>query len=304
MTEHYPRVRIRSDYGLLTIREALRLTFFMRHPHEAISPGVRRALESYLRAIGPDKLTLYADPDMEWEYVEPTDWASVLEKVHDTEYASIQLSGANDNHQAYRFDYHGRFSNNPGPFAKHHPGMVSKVTCLLPTEYMEEHGPGRVRELAMEMASSLPFCTGYTGLAFSYDTGMISAHDEVRRLCFRHPGMDVSNMESISTDIGTQVRGATWLTFLGPPVLEELGGATALRALLQTPGTTVQEMEGQRAVVTLGPWPEAGDLEKGQTLPAYRELARVLEPWLFHEPHSHPSIDMTDTRRWERRFLD
>ena len=105
-------------------------------------------------------------------------------------------------------------------------------------------------------------------------------------------------------DIGTQIRGPSWMTFLGPPVLEELGGVDALRAQLHEPHTTVQEMEGHRAVVTLGPRPEAGDLEKGQTLPAYRELARVLEPWLFHEPRFHPNADMTDTRRWERRFLD
>jgi hypothetical protein len=33
-----------------------------------------------------------------------------------------------------------------------------------------------------------------------------------------------------------------------------------------------------------GEWPEAGDLEHGHTLPAYRELARVLEPWSYRTP--------------------
>lgn len=43
-------------------------------------------------------------------------------------------------------------------------------------------------------------------------------------------------------------------------------------------------------------------LERGLTLPAYRELARVLEPWLyFAPPLRSPSWD---ARRWERRFLD
>ncbi|HLM43445.1 MAG TPA: type VI immunity family protein, partial [Myxococcaceae bacterium] len=77
------------------------------------------------------------------------------------------------------------------------------------------------------------------------------------------------------------------------PVLGELGGAAGLRARLHSPGTTVQELEGERVVVTLGPSPDAGDTEQGRTLPAYRELARVLEPWLY-----------LTSSQWERRFLD
>jgi hypothetical protein len=62
-------------------------------------------------------------------------------------------------------------------------------------------------------------------------------------------------------------------------------------------------MEGNRAVITLGKWPEAGDTEQGQMLPAYRELARVLEPWLYQGKrglHFSPEQE----RRWARRFLD
>jgi hypothetical protein len=64
-------------------------------------------------------------------------------------------------------------------------------------------------------------------------------------------------------------------------------------------------LEGERAVITLGPWPEAGDTEQGQTLSAYRELARVLEPWLYQEPYPlHYDFTPEDMLRWERRFLD
>ena len=81
--------------------------------------------------------------------------------------------------------------------------------------------------------------------------------------------------------------------------------ASSLRSRLSSPGTTVQELEGERAVVTLGPWPEAGDTEQGHPLPAYRELARILEPWLYHEERGFdPDFPPEDLRRWERRFLD
>jgi hypothetical protein len=67
---------------------------------------------------------------------------------------------------------------------------------------------------------------------------------------------------------------------------------------------TLQELDGGRAVVTLGKWPEAGDTQQGHTLPAYRELARVLEPWLYMKRALRDDFREDDLRRWERRFLD
>ncbi|MBN1203371.1 MAG: DUF3396 domain-containing protein, partial [Myxococcaceae bacterium] len=87
-------------------------------------------------------------------------------------------------------------------------------------------------------------------------------------------------------------------------VLGELGGAAGLRARLHSPGTTVQELAGDKVAITLGAWPEAGDAERGEGLPAYRELARVLEPWLFHQDGRVLYQSREETRRWERRFLD
>lgn len=120
---------------------------------------------------------------------------------------------------------------------------------------------------------------------------------------FRYPGIDVPHGQ---TSIGFRVDGVHWLNFLGPPVLGEIGGAAGLRARLCSPGTTVQELEGERVVVTLGQWPEAGDLSRGLDLPAYRELARVLEPWLYPCPshESWPGASPEELRRWWRRFLD
>ena len=44
--------------------------------------------------------------------------------------------------------------------------------------------------------------------------------------------------------------------------------------------------------------------ERGQLLPPYRELAGVLEPWLYHEARGR-NLDFTlkDVRHWERRVL-
>jgi hypothetical protein len=181
---------------------------------------------------------------------------------------------------------------------------VCEASFWLPAEFLEAQGPAQVRELALAMAAPIPLSSGHAGLSFN--GGRVSGtKDAVRKVCFRFPGIDISQELVGRSQLGTHIYGVHWLTFLGQPALGALGGVEGLRAQLHSPGTTVQELEGERAVITLGEWPEAGDTERGDTLPAYRELARVLEPWFyFEEDYGDSSFSDAEKRRWERRFLD
>ena len=175
----------------------------------------------------------------------------------------------------------------------------------LPTEYLEAHGPAHVRALALELASGLPFNSGHAGLSFQYHEGILGVARPVRELCLRYPGFDLPTTEGLPVDLGTRIKGVHWINFLGPPVLTEPGGIEGLRARLRSPGTTVEPLGNERAVVTLGEWPEAGDLEQGRILPAYRELARVLEPWLYRlRGNLWGSLTDEEMSRWNRRFLE
>jgi hypothetical protein len=205
----------------------------------------------------------------------------------------------------YRFEYWGKDLEAEGGWDK--TRAVCAATFWLPTEFLEEHGPERVRELAMKLAAPLPLCSGYGGLVFNAEYHLVGVRREVARYCFRYPGIDVYDSPChYSWAVGTRVRGPHWLTFVGQPALGELGGAEALRSRLHSPATMFQEMEGDKVLITLGAWPEAGDTERSDTLPAYRELARVLEPCLFFEPDRDRKLlgSVADSQRWERRFLD
>ncbi|HSP80523.1 MAG TPA: type VI immunity family protein, partial [Myxococcaceae bacterium] len=196
------------------------------------------------------------------------------------------------------------------------PGSVSLLTATLPTEYLEVHGASRVRELALEMASRLRFASGHVGLALRLYWPLRSTDQALRAELMRYPGIDLRPAWLGEPQMGTRVDGVHWLNFLGQPVLGQLGGAAALRARLHSPETTVHELGEDRVVIALGERPEAGDLTAGCTLPAYRELARVLEPWL--EPprlpksaesdegasHSFMRFTWDEAMRWWRRFLD
>jgi hypothetical protein len=303
MSEHYPRIRIHTAHGHLLLREGLSINFYMRRSHLEVARAVMSSLETYLRAVGPGAIGRYANDAGEWQVLDDASWEVIRHKLLNRSKTLMTLHDALNGQYRYRFEYYGRPLDEPS--REDRPGMVCGVSFWLPTEYLEEHGPGRVRELALELAAPLPFCSGHAGLSFNGETEPLSLSGAERELCFRYPGLDIPKLENLSCELGTRMRGASWLTFLGHPVLGELGGAEGLRSRLSSVGSTVQELEGDRAVITLGKWPEAGDTEQGQMLPAYRELARVLEPWLYREERIlHPAFFLDDVHRWERRFLD
>jgi hypothetical protein len=303
MSKHYPRIRVRTDTGYLAIREGLSFTFYMRRSHQEVAPEVLRSLDAYCAAVKPNALNRYIDQEGFFHELDSATWDQFRREMLADDRLIFHLKDAAQEEQGYQFRYHGKVPEEASLNLE--PGEVTAVSFWLPTEYLEEHGPGRVRELALELAGSLPFCSGQGGLNFSCEPDLLGGWRAVRELCFRYPGIDIPSLGWTALHIGTRVRGAAWLTFLGQPVLGESGGVDGLRSRLHSPETTVQQLEGERAVVTLGLWPEAGDTEQGNTLPAYRELARVLEPWLYHDPPlQDANFTPEDMLRWERRFLD
>ncbi len=301
MSTHYPRIRVETDTGYTRVREGLNLAFYMPPRHPEIARDVLRALDTYLRYVGPTALGLYADEEGEWQDLDDAGWALIRRELLESKGPLVTLEESNPAGSRYAFHYHGRHPEYVEQMNR--PDAMCEATFWLPTEYLEEHGPGRVRELAIELATLLPLCSGSCGLAFIGELDLVGMRRRLVPHWMRYPGIDIP--EAANPDrIGTRLRGPHWMNFLGQPVLGALGGASGLRARLSSPETTVEELPGDKAVITLGPWPEAGDTERGEVLPAYRELARVFEPWLYQTEIAMLHRPMAETRRWERRFLD
>jgi hypothetical protein len=304
MSEYYPNIRIHAGFGHVVARDGLSFTFFLRRSHVDIVDAVLQSLEAYLRVVGFQSLGWYADQEGELQELDGPGWELTRRELREGRWPIIRLYDAPDGGQAYRFEYYGK-DLLQGDALRDTRHATCAMSFWLPTEFLEEHGPSRVRDLALEVARPLPFCSGYGGLSFNGELDVVGVAEELAPYVLRHPGIDVLDVSSLGWKLGTRMRGPRWLTFLGQPVLGELGGPAGLRSRLRSAGTTVQPLEGDRALVTLGERPEAGDTARGDNLPSYRELARVLEPWLFFDPHRSVScVSQEDALRWERRFLD
>jgi hypothetical protein len=299
MSEHYPRIRVpwKRSPGL-AVREGLSLTFYTRCTHRELGPRALRALEVYRRTLGPGALAWYGDAEREdWLELDEQCWEVCRRKLLEGDYNSLDLRDTLEDRPQFQFNYQGRAPED----ALGLTDCVSALSFRLSTEYLEAHGPQQVQRLALALARELPFDSGYAGLCF-HGGDELGVHEKVGTYLLRYPGIAIDDVSGTASYLGTRVEGVYWMNFLGPPVLSELGGVEALRSKLTTPGVIIEPLGEQRACVILGEWPEAGDAEQGRTLPAYRELARVLEPWLYHRPLSPYTKE--STLAWERRFLD
>jgi hypothetical protein len=134
----------------------------------------------------------------------------------------------------------------------------------------------------------------------------MAAFMEIRHIAQRYPGYDVAVNDLTQLDIGARVRGARWITLLGPALAESLSGLDAIRAALPA-DVDVRDVAGI-AMIRAGRTPELGDTNRKVEMPLLRAVARVLEPvTMFREVNLlsyFANFDDDALRRWERRFLD
>lgn len=305
MNKRYPFIRYKDESREAWIHLGLRFDFYMRCLHTQMRDAVHQVMETYIHASAPATLNLYLDDEGYWQELDTEGHSIVRSKVWEDRFPRILLSeeASSESPSLHHLEYYGQRRVDVPEWQS-----SDKKACVasfwLSPEYLKAHGPERVRALALELAAPLPWCSGNGGFALSAPIQGAGITRHVYEQCPRYPGLDIPGVDRFARNIGTRIRGPSWLTFVGQPVLGELGGVDALRSRLHSPGTTVQALPGDRAVATLGEWPEAGDRELGLTLPAYRELARVLEPWLYLEHNLPPDFPPDALRQWERRFLD
>jgi hypothetical protein len=297
----YPKLRYRNARGTLKASDALLMCFYMAHPNERIAPAALRAVELFRERILPLQFTWYVG-DGQLEPLDDSAWKHLREKAlaPGPETAAFLVLEPDIRWVGGPLvDYRGLdVVPLPYPFRK---DDVSVLYLRLPTSYLEERGPEWVRALALELAAELPFNSGYVDFVLCstlWDFG-----SALRLIHPRYPGVHLASNGAHLT-MNTWVDGVHWMNFLGQPVLGQLGGVAALRERLSLPGISLQEMSGDRVLITLGERPEVGDTAAGHTLPLHRALARLLEPHLHHLRISYGTVNPPEMLRWERRFLD
>ncbi|MBN1204381.1 MAG: DUF3396 domain-containing protein, partial [Myxococcaceae bacterium] len=142
MSEHYPRIRVQTQSGYTRVREGLSVTFYMPPRHPEIVEDVLRALDTYLRYVGPNALGLYADEEGEWRDLNDAGWELTRRELREWKCPFVTLEEACPTGSRYAFHYNGK--DTEYLTRANEPDAMCEATFWLTTEYLEEQGPGRV----------------------------------------------------------------------------------------------------------------------------------------------------------------
>lgn len=299
------KVEKRDEDGELLVRDLIVAAFFCQKKFADVAASFAEVFERWL-ARTPEEGRRWATVGPDADTFKPVN-ARVMTAARDQlnvakakrrDMAALDIGGPEEINPAHRFSFEG--DND----------LEDDQTCSLeirfPREAAEKSAVESTVAFLRELAELLPFDSGYAApaLAWGVDSQLTEYYLKAKPLAFRHPGFDVPNSESTNFSIGTKLRGAYWLNFIGPKALKKLDGAAGLSKALGK-GFTVDALK-RGVMVRCSTLPEVGDTNRGQPLPELRKLAQVIEPVTLFDDRSLIQLfmDPDASARWERRHLD
>ncbi|NOK20331.1 type VI immunity family protein [Corallococcus carmarthensis] len=303
MNPVYPIIRLRGRGEWLAGRDGVVLAFFIHRDHSEVGPAVWRSIQAYRHAIPPGSLNWYTSADGDMVPLDDEGWEHnrhvVIERIGGGS-RTVELRESPSETGNYQVEYYGRRLDSPI-----HDAPATTLSFTFPTEYLLEHGAVQLRALAMELARELPFNFGYASFAIVSSRGSWAAADwnQVESLLARYPGLDIPHAGEFSSRLGDRALSASWLTFLGQPLLGALGGIHVLKDALSFPDVSLLPMDGERLLVTLNEWPDPIDTEKAAVPAQYGALAHLLEPFTFQYSGKDLIPYESDMNKWLRRLL-
>jgi hypothetical protein len=298
----WPRVE-HSDGRILAVVDSLIFVFFLDREQCADPGPANEAFARFVNGVGRGVLRFYVDEDGNTPPL-PADPLPFIQRTIATatrsgEHCELTLIDHEEGGNRGEAEY----LHNPDVDLERWPDKRSVIWFRLGAPRVLEIGLEAVENFARSLCDVLPYTSGYVSPSLSY--GEFIRH--VHRFVHRYPGFDVARPTAAAWDIGDRPLGAYWLNFFGPRLVEALGGADGIRAVLQAP-IEVSACGSGGAAVKLGDTPEVGDINAGRDLPLHRMLAEFLEPHLRvpEMKYMHDRDGMNDEdfqRAWHRRFL-
>lgn len=298
-----PEIRIDNPDGSASVREVLVGTFYFRTPHSTMRDEVAEHIRRFYGLAPRGSFEYYFDFDGEQQDVDQGVLANVIyERFYSPDSfpsATLVMEGRGVHAPEWFLHYAGSALDNPDL-----PLAAGSLQLWLPRSFFVAHREDVLAFFA-DAAARLPASCGSLGLGLAGEN-----RRRKQALAARHPGLDISDPRSVSTDLGDRLAGVGWHTLLGGPMLGKLGGAVELQRVL--PDVAVEPLPHGGCRLVLSRDPEIGDVNRHDLLPRYRVVARFFHnAGLLHLPkHVVYFVDQDDMadpdamEKWHRRFVD
>jgi hypothetical protein len=281
-------------------RPGISFDLFYDSPLGEIGRSLALIIEDYLTFIAPDSIE---------KYLGASGYKKLSKKTITTYLGDLNAAEAGDEF----YELHLGSGVEPGPgYAVHlkasgladrdtYPFETNRLTLEFPPDILDKKGVEPLVEFLIGCANRHPFYYGIAGYAFQHSvmTMVDHAQERIAKAAMRYLAFDISYGD-IRYELDGHIHNVSWMNFLGSTILDKLGGAKKVQALL--PGGAVLTPLQDGAVVRVAPLPPVGDVNKGASdLLPLKAFAKIAKP-LRIETDYLGSDDDDFAERWLRRL--
>jgi len=300
------QIAVKNDEGELVVRDAQLAAFFIQRPYRDLATAFREVFDYWVsRSPEPARTWALIGPDAdEYKPFGPKLLSRAMAQFDPArakriDMSSLEIGGPQETNPDYSFAFIG--DND----------IEEDETNLIEIRYpsLEPENVEHYVETIRQIAARIPYDSGYASPALTHlgDRQKAEFAKAARKWAFRHPGFDMPENDGTNSAIGRRLRGAYWITFVGPWALKKLGGEEALRKALTKDTREIEVARaGNGVMIRAGRLPELGDVNRGDKLPLLRAVAAILEPVILTGDRFLNGIfrDEDERASWERRHLD
>jgi len=276
-----PLINTLEDEGekFTIVRPGLTLFFNSPRPVQELGPTAAAALERYLAFIPPGGVDHYLASSGEYKKINPRTLPATLKRLRevdaDTEWEEFHFTQGVSGGVG---DYGAHFNASNRSDKDDLPLETNVLLLEFPTDQLTRTPPDAFLEFAVGVANLIGVNSGVGGYAFKYPQMIFDdeAREFIAAKALRYLGLDISYLD-VREDLAGRIHNVSWLTFLGPSVLDELGGQAALRKALPKDFAFIALQEG--LVIRAAEQPMVGDVNRGAPdVGPLRKLAAVTKP--------------------------
>jgi hypothetical protein len=275
------------DGGRKTTSVVFSMAFYSELPFTAMATSTLDAFERFKAIAGQGALNYYITDTMNKH-------RAVTPKALDMLATWLRPGAPKRDSVAIAYQASEVFNSAPSWFFIVNGREVNRITAsVIRLGFPAQYGVAQFDDMAAlfsQLCQTLPIRSGRAGFAVfcsRYDLGVAQEHAVAKSM--RHPGLDIVDENNEAIDIRWDaILGSDWLTYIDAPFVTQLGGAPTIEKAAAANGVPVTVLPGG-LVLRAGDRPAFGDVNRGDDLPKYKAVYRIVRPLMdaaFARAHS------------------
>lgn len=276
----YSNYELVSEEGVQLVSLVLGFTVYTRAALSSCPEAVLKVYESFFERCPQSTLRFYATESMRRHKPVTKNTFGMLPTwlkpgAPPREFICLQIKDGVQYQDAphHKFELFGE-----EPTSKYFtPGETNLVSMAFPPG-ADAASALQFRDLFVRACSVMPLQSGHAGFSFEcsrYDEKTSQTHAWAASM--RAPGVDICRIPVDRGAVGADaLKGVNWLTAVGTDLVQQVGGLSKLRKGLSSEIEIIELPGG--VIIQAGKLPLLGDVNRGEKLPLYREVYKLVAP--------------------------